>query len=332
LLADHIVPAATPAPAEIIPAITAASAPPPEAEPAALAAAAPAPPAPIAIPAETEFPTGGIAMLEAPPILPADLPSFDLPLPADAPVLAERAEPPPVVGPLLADHITPAATPPAPPEITPEKAVASNPLPPAAESAALAAATPALPVPARIIPTESVASTSPSPLPASHYLAVVTPDISASEKYLGDIAASDAVLSKNAAALNRTNCYLQWLKAALDPVEAYLDSSPGLAQAQKVGLQAAASAAGNELNSLLENRHSLGKERDQLLSERGRLRSLIEGEPLRLTTARLDAILGRPVEMAKVVAQETSGPSPKPLKFSAELPNLKLGGCFASNN
>jgi hypothetical protein len=149
---------------------------------------------------------------------------------------------------------------------------------------------------------------------------------------LGDIAASDAVLSKNAAALNRTNCYLQWLKAALDPVEAYLDSSPGLAQAQKPGFQAAASAAGNELNSLLENRHSLSQERDQLLSERGRLRSLIEGEPLRLTTARLDALLGRPVEMTKLVAQETSGPSQKILKFSAELPNLKLGGCFASNN
>jgi hypothetical protein len=80
-----------------------------------------------------------------------------------------------------------------------------------------------------------------------------------------------------------------------------------------------------------------------LLSERGRLRSLIEGEPLRLTTARLDALLGRPVEAPKQVAQETSGSYPELLsffqahsqillKFSAELPNLKLSGCFASNN
>jgi hypothetical protein len=200
-------------------------------------------------------------------------------------------------GPLPTDHIAPAA-PPAPPEILPEKAVASASLP---------------------------------PLPAAHYLAVVTPDISASGKYLGDIAASDAVLSKNAASLNRTNCYLQWIKAALDPVEAYLDRSPGLAQAQKAGLQAATSAAGNELNSLLENRQSLGKEREQLLSERSRLRSLIEGEPLRLTTSKLDALLGRHVEVHQVVAQETSRNPERSLKFSAVLPKSNLRVCFASN-
>lgn len=317
LLADRIAPAAPPAPEKAI----ASTTPPPAAKPTppALAAATPAPPAPIAVPAETEIPDISIAMLEAPPVLPVDLISPELPLPATAPALAERADPSPAFGPLLADPIAPAA-PQAPEESIPEKAAASIPLPPAAElpPPALAAATPPLPVPAPIIPNEAVASASPSqepsaslsPLPVGHYLAVVTPDISASEKYLGDIAASDAVLSKNAAALSRTNCYLQWLKAALDPVEAYLDSSPGLAQAQMAELQAASSAAGNELNSLLENRHSLGKERDQLLAERGRLRSAIEGEPIRLTSAKLDALLGRPIEGSKSLA--ALGPSKNP--------------------
>jgi hypothetical protein len=146
----------------------------------------------------------------------------------------------------------------------------------------------------------------PSEAPGAHYLAVITPGISASTKYLNDLAVNDAVLSKNAATLNRVNCYLQWLNSAVEPVESYLASSSGLATAPKNELQAAAAVTGDELNTLLDRRKSLLKERERLLSERGQLRSLIEGEPLRLSTAKLDALLGRPIEVSNLVALNSS--------------------------
>ena len=116
------------------------------------------------------------------------------------------------------------------------------------------------------------------------------------------MAANDILLSKNAANLNRVNCYLKWLDAALNPVEFFLGNSPSLASAKKNECQAAATATETELNSLLDQRESLEKEREKLLAERGNLRSIIEGEPLRLTTAKLDAILGRHIELANTFA------------------------------
>ena len=123
------------------------------------------------------------------------------------------------------------------------------------------------------------------------------------------MASNDSLLSKNAAALNRVNCYLKWLDAALSPVEFFLGNSPGLAATKKMECQAAAKATESALNSLLDQRESLTKDREQLLAERGRLRSNIEGEPLRRTTSKLDAILGRHIEIAYLFTK----PSPLPL-------------------
>jgi len=128
----------------------------------------------------------------------------------------------------------------------------------------------------------------------------VTPDISSSEKYLSGIAASDATLSKNAASLNRINSYLRWFSAALESLESSIPT--GLAAAQKAGLQEAGAAAESELSSLLEQRRALLEKREGLLADRGRLRTLIEGEPLQLSIAGLDALLGRPVKVVGTFA------------------------------
>jgi hypothetical protein len=183
---------------------------------------------------------------------------------------------------------------------------------PGTEHASIAPARSAEPSSLQPSPSETPSALSPVPqpipteTPGAHYLAVVTPGISASTKYLSDLAVNDAVLSKNSATLNRVNCYLQWLNSALEPVESYLASSSDLASAPKSELQAAATATGDELNSLLDRRKSLLKERERLLSERGQLRSLIEGEPLRLSTVKLDALLGRPIEVTNLVALNSS--------------------------
>jgi hypothetical protein len=355
------------------------------ATPTVAALPTPSPPMPIVIPADTDFSSGGISLVEAPPLLPVNQLSMNFPLLAATPAATEMTDLLPAISPLLAENITEdevsspqlppaveatplainATTEPILPEITSDETLASLPLEPSTEPVitsdeALASLSPEpiLPeitsdetlaslspepstepvitsdeAPASLSPepsTEPVPPVTPAPLPHAHYLAVVTPDIQASEKYLDDIAASDALLSKNAASLNRTNYYLQWLNAGLAPVEAYLDSSAGLPQLQKAELQAATNAVAAELTTLLENRRALVQERDLLLSERGRLRSLIEDEPLRLRTAQLDALLGRPVEAPPPLAKETLDNPKRLLKFCAEPPNLGLSRWPAS--
>jgi hypothetical protein len=163
---------------------------------------------------------------------------------------------------------------------------------------AVAAAVPAA-QPAPQLPAAPAVPPEPS---SGHYLAVLTPDISDSEKYLSDLTSSDAALAKNAATLNRVNSYLRWMKSALEPVESYLSSTAGLASAQKAELQAAATATTAELGVLLDQRQSLIEQREKLLADRGRLRTGIEGEPLRRSTAKLDTLLGRPIEVSKLFA------------------------------
>lgn len=224
------------------------------------------------------------SLSESPSLLAALAPSSQNLTPDVGSLLMETGFPAP--GTELASIAPARSAEPSPPQSTPSETPSAFSLQPSALS----------PVPQPI----------PSETPGAHYLAVVTPGISASTKYLNDLAVNDAVLSKNSASLNRVNCYLQWLNSALEPVESYLASSSDLASAPKNELQAAATATGDELNSLLDRRKSLLKERERLLSERGQLRSLIAGEPLRLSTAKLDALLGRPIEVSNLVALNSS--------------------------
>ena len=267
----------------------------------------PPPPSQVVLLAETEFPGSDSAMLKAPlpPVLSPDLLALDLSSRVGRPELPGSAQPAPSVGPLLADNIPPAPSPLPPPaalpslaseKISPERTVASASPPQAAEPAAS--------------PAPSASS---SEAPPAQYLAVVTPEISAAEKYLSDISASDAVLATNAASLHRVNCYLKWFNSALEPVETYLSSSPGLAKAQKAELQGATSSVETELSALLDQRKSLVKERELLLADRGQLRTRIEGEPLRSSTVKLDGLLGRPIEVSSRFALQTHSPLPSGL-------------------
>jgi len=250
--------------------------------PPLLAEATPSP-AEIALPPETQVPELAALEMSPPPILSPDFLPSDSFLQPGSLELPQRAEPSPVLSPMLADEVAPAIGASPTPEVAQEVAKGEN-IP---EKAALADAT------ASPSPPTSLSS-------AKHYVAVVTPDISSSEKYLSGIAASDATLSKNAASLNRINSYLRWFSAALESLESSIPT--GLAAAQKAGLQEAGAAAESELSSLLEQRRALLEKREGLLADRGRLRTLIEGEPLQLSIAGLDALLGRPVKVVGTFA------------------------------
>ena len=298
--APILIVAASPTPPTIA-AATPAKSPSPASTPAPIlaAAASPTPPTPSSTPKElatlTEpaFPNIDIATLNV-PLLPIEEMAKISKLGELLSTTARAALP---ESPALIATLTPASQSPQASKPEPKAGIAVPAEPIIGE--AIASATPPK---ATAVTTSTVPEPPKAESPDAHYLAVVTPDIADSEKYLSNMAANDILLSKNAANLNRVNCYLKWLDAALNPVEFFLGNSPSLASAKKNECQAAATATETELNSLLDQRESLEKEREKLLAERGNLRSIIEGEPLRLTTAKLDAILGRHIELANTFA------------------------------